>query len=111
MLEDAAATMHSGGMNNVVLSEGRKNPDHKYFPAPKSADQIKGIRGLEQAKDKAGRRRFKDNDGNIYEWDRQHGTLEKYDKKGKHLGEYDPQTGQRTPGKKGKAKPGRTTPE
>jgi HK97 family phage prohead protease len=110
VLEGAVATMHAGGMNNVVLSEGRKNPDHKYYPKPKSAGEITGIPGLEDVKAKGIRKRFKDKEGNIYEWDRQHGTLEKYDKKGKHLGEYDPKTGQRTPGKKGKAKPRTTEP-
>nr|WP_238474201.1 colicin E3/pyocin S6 family cytotoxin [Pseudomonas cavernicola] len=34
--------------------------------------------------------------GKIYEWDYQHGTLEKYDKHGKHLGEFDPVTGDQT---------------
>lgn len=42
------------------------------------------------------RPRWKDRDGTIYEWDRQHGTVEKYDKRGRHLGEFDPNTGQRT---------------
>ncbi|GAA1942673.1 colicin E3/pyocin S6 family cytotoxin [Kitasatospora viridis] len=31
---------------------------------------------------------------NIYEWDSQHGEIEMYDKQGKHLGAYDPNTGQ-----------------
>jgi len=39
------------------------------------------------------RKRWKDADGNIYEWDSRHGTLEKYNKRGKHLGEFDPSTG------------------
>ena len=30
----------------------------------------------------------------IYEWDSQHGTVEKYDAQGRHLGEYDPETGE-----------------
>ncbi|UFQ14042.1 colicin E3/pyocin S6 family cytotoxin [Streptomyces huasconensis] len=30
--------------------------------------------------------------GNIYEWDFPHGTVEKCNKRGKHLGEYDPTT-------------------
>jgi len=42
------------------------------------------------------RARWKDADGNIYEWDYQHGKLEKYDRRGKHQGEYDPTTGQQT---------------
>ncbi|MBI4405538.1 MAG: hypothetical protein HY537_15350 [Deltaproteobacteria bacterium] len=42
------------------------------------------------------RTRWKDGEGNIYEWDYQHGRLEKYDRRGNHLGEYDPNTGQQT---------------
>lgn len=34
------------------------------------------------------RKRWKDPEGNIYEWDSRHGTIEKYDKKGNHLGEF-----------------------
>jgi hypothetical protein len=34
--------------------------------------------------------------GWIFEWDYQHGTVEKYDQRGKHLGEFDPKTGQQT---------------
>jgi hypothetical protein len=41
------------------------------------------------------RRRWKDRDGTIYEWDYQHGTVEKYDRRGNHQGEYDPNTGTR----------------
>ena len=39
------------------------------------------------------RARWKDKEGNIYEWDYQHGTLEKHNKRGKHLGEFDKDTG------------------
>jgi hypothetical protein len=42
------------------------------------------------------RERWKDSDGTIYEWDSQHGKIEKYNKNGKHLGEFDPVTGQET---------------
>lgn len=42
------------------------------------------------------RKRWKDNAGFIYEWDSRHGTLEKYDLRGKHLGEFDPNTGLQT---------------
>jgi Cytotoxic len=34
-------------------------------------------------------------DGTIYEWDYQHGRVEKYDKRGQHLGEFDYQTGEK----------------
>ncbi len=32
----------------------------------------------------------------IYEWDSLHGRVEKYDKRGNHLGEFDPNTGEQT---------------
>ena len=40
------------------------------------------------------RARWKDERGNIYEWDSLHGTIEKYNRRGKHLGEFDPATGE-----------------
>lgn len=74
--------------------------DHSYHPPPKGLTAfpdakvaprktpIKGGGGL--------RKRWKTRDGTIYEWDSQHGTVEKYNKRGKHLGEFDPETGQQT---------------
>ena len=32
----------------------------------------------------------------IYEWDYQHGRVEVYDRRGRHIGEYDPETGAQT---------------
>jgi len=50
------------------------------------------------------RRRWKDDDGTIYEWDSQHGKVEVYNKRGVHQGEFDPDTGAQTkpadPGRK-----------
>ncbi len=50
------------------------------------------------------RARWRTPDGDILEWDYQHGRVEKYNKQGKHKGEYDPNTGQQTkptePGRK-----------
>jgi hypothetical protein len=37
-------------------------------------------------------KRWKDEEF-IYEWDTLHGTVEKYNRKGKHLGEFDHETG------------------
>lgn len=42
------------------------------------------------------RRRWKDRKGRIYEWDSQHGAVELYDRQGRHLGEFDPVTGEQT---------------
>jgi hypothetical protein len=73
---------------------------HRYTPAPAN---ISGIPGLRRARPKTPvqgggglRRRWVDQDGNIYEWDSQHGTLERYDRRGRHQGEYDPTTGNQT---------------
>ena len=42
------------------------------------------------------RQRWKSSSGVIYEWDYRHGRVEIYDRRGRHIGEYDPETGQRT---------------
>jgi hypothetical protein len=70
---------------------------YAYKPAPKN---ITGIPNLQKVKPKTSvqgggglRPRWKDDKGNIFEWDSQHGTLEKYNSRGKHLGEFDPNTG------------------
>lgn len=85
--------------------------DHRYHPAPKG---LTAFPDAKWAKSKASiqggggkRHRWVDSSGKTYEWDSQHGTVEMYDKRGKHLGEYDPETGEQTK----PAKPGRTTPK
>lgn len=42
------------------------------------------------------RKRWKDSADNIYEWDYLHGLVEKYTPIGRHLGEFDPNTGEQT---------------
>lgn len=71
----------------------------KHFAPPKETPAwIKGgYRSQEKTPVQGGggkRRRWKDGDGNIYEWDSQHGTVEKYGRTGKHLGEFDAGTGE-----------------
>jgi hypothetical protein len=41
------------------------------------------------------RARWLDSKGRIYEWDYMHGTVEQYTKQGKHLGEFNAETGKR----------------
>ena len=42
------------------------------------------------------RRRWKDDEGNLYEWDYRHGRIERFNRRGdKHLGDFDPHTGER----------------
>ncbi|WP_080686152.1 hemagglutinin repeat-containing protein [Rhizobium leguminosarum] len=109
MLQDMQITLSTAGMPNIVLSQNSNGGgDQKYFPPPKTAEGIPGIPDLQKGKPVGGRARWYDSKGNIYEWDYQHGKLEKFDKSGKkHLGEYDPVTGAQTK----PPKPGRTTPK
>jgi Cytotoxic len=63
-------------------------------PAPRS---LKAFPNAERVEPKSIRRRWFDADnGYIYEWDYQHGRVERYDRRGRHLGEFDPETGAMT---------------
>ncbi|SUT96552.1 Colicin-E3 [Actinobacillus lignieresii] len=71
------------GFAKKVKNPNVSNRDWKYIPAPKK-DEITGIKGLTEAKRKTSiqgggklRNRWKDSEGNIYEWDSQHGTYRK----------------------------------
>lgn len=74
--------------------------DHKYHPAPPGLaafpDAIKVGRKTSVKGGGALRKRWKTRKGVIFEWDSQHGAVEMYDKRGRHLGEYDPATGAQT---------------
>jgi len=48
---------------------------------------------LKRAKSKSDRKRWVDDKGRIYEWDRRHKELEVYNKRGVHVGVRDPNTG------------------
>src|SRR5690606_41362979 len=81
-------------------NDKKKPPACSFVPAPGS---LSAFPGAKKAKSKTSvqgggkkRARWKDDKGNIYEWDYQHGTVEKYNKRGKHMGEYDPDTGEQT---------------
>ena len=74
-------------------------PKHERRPPPAT---LPGFPKAEKAKAKTRigsgsslRKRWKDPDGVFYEWDSRHGTVEKYDSRGNHLGEFDPYTGKR----------------
>lgn len=72
----------------------------KYHPAPTALPAFPDVKPAPMKTSVRGggkkRRRWKDLSGRIYEWDSQHGKVELYTKQGKHLGEYDPQTGEQT---------------
>ena len=69
-----------------------------YIPPPKS---LLAFLEAKRAKSKTFvpesglRKRWKDKNY-IYEWDSYHGRVEKYDKRGNHLGEFDSITGKET---------------
>lgn len=68
-----------------------------YHPPPKELDP--GVwPNLERARRKGPRKRWKDKDTDeIWEWDSQHGRLERWSPNGKeHRGEYDKDTGKQT---------------
>lgn len=84
---------------------------HSYHTSPKElaafpdARRVKSKSGVQGGG--ARRDRWVDSRGRIYEWDRQHGAVEIYTKQGKHLGEFDAETGKQTK----PANPSRTTPK
>jgi hypothetical protein len=97
------------GLTSLYVVYSRPlNGDHSYHPAP---DGLTAFPDAVRIKFKtkvqgggASRRRWKDGKGRIYEWDAQHGAVEMYDKQGKHLGEFDPVTGEQTkPAKSGRS--------
>lgn len=56
------------------------------------------------------RARWSLSDGRILEWDSAHGTIEMWTngkKNAKHMGEFNPATGEQLPGRKGQPVPGR----
>lgn len=82
--------------------------NHRYHLAPKGLAAFPDATKVNSKSRVQGggslRSRWKDRKGRIYEWDSQHGAVEVYDKQGKHLGEFDPITGEQTkpadPGRK-----------
>jgi hypothetical protein len=67
-------------------------------PAPKDLAGFPGTRRVKPKTKLHGgeglRKRWVDDHGGVYEWDSQHGTVERYDKRGRHLGEFDAKTGE-----------------
>jgi hypothetical protein len=61
-----------------------------YIPPPKEG--LKAFPQAERVKPKSQRRRWEDSQ-HIYEWDYQHGRVEKWTKRGQHVGDFDPENG------------------
>ncbi|MHB1155643.1 MAG: colicin E3/pyocin S6 family cytotoxin [Phycisphaerales bacterium] len=68
-----------------------------YHPPPAFLPAFSALRPVRRKTPIRGggglRKRWKDDEGFIYEWDSLHGLLEKYDQRGRHLGEFNPITG------------------
>jgi len=77
----------------------------QYTVPPKT---LPGFPGAQKVKRKAGRARWVNGNGDILEWDSQHGEVEVYDGQGRHKGAADPETGEFKPDSK---VPCRTTPK
>ncbi|NWC91495.1 MULTISPECIES: colicin E3/pyocin S6 family cytotoxin [unclassified Pseudomonas] len=74
--------------------------DHMYHPKPKFLPAFPdAVRAPPKTGIKGGgglRPRWKEGNSYIYEWDFERGKVEKYNHRGKHLGEFDPITGEQT---------------
>ncbi|MGF0239185.1 colicin E3/pyocin S6 family cytotoxin [Rhodococcus sp. IEGM1300] len=84
--------------------------DHKYYDIPKTLPAYPDTYSVKSKASVQGggkkRARWLDRKGRIYEWDSKSNAVERYDKLGNHLGEFNHITGEQTK----PAKPGRTTP-
>ena len=84
--------------------------DHKYYDVPETLPAYPDTYSVKSKASVQGggkkRARWLDRKGRIYEWDSKSNAVERYDKLGKHLGEFNHITGEQTK----PAKPGRTTP-
>ena len=90
-----------GGGGDVKPSRNEQQRTHQPVRAPKTLEAFpKAIRADPKTLVQGGgqlRRRWEDRKY-IYEWDSRHGTVEKYNKRGHHLGEFDPKTGKQLKG-------------
>jgi RHS repeat-associated protein len=87
-------------VNVIVFVEELRQDLLKMVPPPKTLAGFPGTRPVRPKTAVQGggplRRRWVDEAGGIYEWDSRHGAVERYDKRGKHLGEFDAETGEQT---------------
>jgi hypothetical protein len=71
------------------------------FPPPKTLPGFPKAKYSPPKTPRAGgglRKRWRDDEGRIYEWDSRHGAVEVYSKRGRHLGEWHPVTGKQLKG-------------
>ncbi|WP_447783929.1 S-type pyocin domain-containing protein [Pseudomonas germanica] len=94
------------GVKPVYIVINSRAGDHEYHPPPDFLPAFPDAKvvGRKTAVQGGGakRKRWKTAKGFILEWDSMHGAVEKYDARGKHIGEFDPDTGEPTSTKKNK---------
>ena len=94
------------GVKPLYIVVSTRAGDHEYHPAPDVLPAFPDAKivGRKTAVQGGGakRKRWKTGKGIILEWDSMHGIVEKYDSRGKHIGEFDPNTGEPTSTKKNK---------
>jgi putative cytotoxic protein len=88
------ATAGSGGSPRAMPEAGQAyNKPPSSLPAFPAAARARGKTPVQGG---GGMRpRWKDPDGKIYEWDYQEGHVEVYNRRGRHQGAFDPQTGRK----------------
>jgi hypothetical protein len=88
------------GLKPFYIYFNQRVGDHQYYSKPKTLPAFpEAVQTQGKTRVQGGgtvRPRWKDISGHIYEWDFRHGTVEKYNKRGVHLGEFDPETGMQT---------------
>jgi hypothetical protein len=92
-----AATHADDVAEHVDAGAARRAMAHLPQRPPKTLAAFPDAQGVPRKRAVQGggglRKRWRDADGTIYEWDSRHGAVEKYNKNGRHLGEFDHTTG------------------
>jgi hypothetical protein len=79
--------------NDNQMSETGYVPAPLHLPAFPDAIRVRGKTAMPGG---GLRQRWKSRSGSICEWDYRHGRVEVYDRRGRHVGEFDPDTGSRS---------------
>lgn len=83
---------YAGNPNSSSNTNANIGGSNQGGPKP-PPDTLLAFPDAKRVTPKSFRKRWKDSDSNIYEWDYQHGRVEKYNRRGQHLGEFDDVTG------------------
>jgi hypothetical protein len=97
--EDWSRFREKNGLQPILAKGDKTKKDQKdkkkeeggkpsYTPPPK---KLPGFTDAEKMRPKGGRPRWRLPNGDIIEWDGQHGEVERYDPRGKHKGVWDPE--------------------